>query len=138
MSDRYQVFENQLPERLQGELDLALRLGVKPLKIGEPGFDTVVNQGTIKWAVTTNGELVIIPYLVGSTEINHTVSTDGKPVLAAGEAEIAGGEGQYFMISISNRSGHYQPSAGSLNIGIEAFRERGIDPTDADKIIEGQ
>lgn len=42
------------------------------------------------------------------------------------------------MILISNRSGHYQPSPDSLNIGMEAFKERGIDPTDADKIIEGQ
>jgi hypothetical protein len=38
MSDRYQVFDNQLPERLQGELDLALSLGVKPLKIGVKGL----------------------------------------------------------------------------------------------------
>lgn len=137
MRDRY-IFENQLPERLKGELDLALTLGVKPLKIREPGFDAVVNEGTIKWAVTTDGELVIIPYIVGSMEISHTVLTAGKPVLAVGEAEIAGCEGQYFMISISNRSGHYQPSADSLNIGMEAFRERGIDPTNADKIIERQ
>ncbi|BDA70445.1 hypothetical protein CAL7716_046110 [Calothrix sp. PCC 7716] len=137
MSNYYEIFENQLPERLKAELDSAKKLGVKPIKIGEPGFDAVINEGTIKWAVTTNRDLVVIPYLVGSIEVNHTVLTNGEPVLAAGDAEIAGHEGQYFMISISNRSGHYQPSPDSLNIGMEAFKERGIDPTDADKIIEG-
>lgn len=95
-----------------------MELGVKPLKIGESGFDDAINEGTIKWAVTINGELVIIPSSVGNIEINHTVLTGGQPVLAAGEAEIAGGEGQYFMMLISNRSGHYQPSADSLNISI--------------------
>lgn len=137
--NNYQIiFENQLPERLKAELDLAKKLGVKPLKIGEVGFDDVINEGTIKWVVTLKGELMIIPYWFGSIEISHTFLTGGKPVLAAGEAEIAGGEGEYFMMSISNRSGHYQPSADSLNLGMRAFRVRGIDPTDADKIIEGQ
>lgn len=135
MRDR-DIFDNQLPERLKDELDLAEELGVKPLKIGESGFDDAINEGTIKWAVTINGELVIIPYSVGNIEINHTVLTGGQPVLAAGEAEIAGGEGQYFMMSISNRSGHYQPSADSLNIGIEAFEVRGVDTTNAEIIIE--
>lgn len=135
MRDR-DIFDNQLPERLKDELDLAEELGVKPLKIGESGFDDAINEGTIKWAVTINGELVIIPYSVGNIEINHTVLTGGQPVLAAGEAEIAGGKGQYFMMSISNRSGHYQPSADSLNIGIEAFEVRGIDTTNAEIIIE--
>ncbi len=137
MRDR-DIFENQLPERLKDELNLAKKLGVKPLKIGESGFDNLINEGTIKWAVTTDGELVIIPYIVGNIEINHTVLTDGKPVLTAGEAEIAGGEGQYFMISISNRSGHYQPSVDSLNVGIEAFKVRGIDTTNTEIIIEGR
>ncbi|BDA73087.1 hypothetical protein RIVM261_013510 [Rivularia sp. IAM M-261] len=65
MRDR-DIFENQLPERLKDELNLAKKLGVKPLKIGESGFDNVINEGTIKWAVTTDGELVIILYIVGN------------------------------------------------------------------------
>jgi hypothetical protein len=100
----------------------------------------VVEEGRIKWAVKTNGELVIIPHTLRGQEIFHSVLTGGEPVIAAGEAEIVGSRhmGRYILLQISNRSGHFQPSADSLEIGIEAFRKQGIDTTSAIKEIEGQ
>jgi hypothetical protein len=134
------MFPNKIPETLRIELKLAARLGVKPVKIGESGFDAVVEEGRIKWAVKTNGELVIIPHTLRGQEIFHSVLTGGEPVIAAGEAEIVGSRhmGRYILLQISNRSGHFQPSADSLEIGIEAFRKQGIDTTSAIKEIEGQ
>ncbi len=120
------LFHNQLPDRLAGELEEAQRLGIKPLKFGEPGFDEVVNAGRVKWAVTETGELVVIPHTTRATEIAHAVLTGGGPVLAAGEAEIAVAEGCYFGIEITNRSGHFMPSTSSLEIGRAAFRAHGI------------
>ncbi|MFE2555562.1 putative T7SS-secreted protein [Streptomyces sp. NPDC059352] len=119
-------FENQLPGDLAGELADAERLGVRPLKVGDNGFDEAINSGTIKWAVTMDGELVVIPKNVGTVELKHPVLTNGAPVRAAGEAEIAGGQGSYFGMEINNNSGHYKPSQESLEIGREAFERSGI------------
>jgi hypothetical protein len=42
------------------------------LKVGEAGFDDIINEGTVKWAVTTNLELLVIPkFLDVNNEIYH-------------------------------------------------------------------
>ncbi|WP_153009496.1 hypothetical protein [Mastigocoleus testarum] len=122
-------FKNTMAHKLDEELKLADKLGVKPVKVGDAEFDQVVNQGDIKWAVTENGDLVVIPKIVAQEEISHSVLTRGKPVLAAGEAQIVAGNGEYYMLEISNASGHFLPSADSLEIGKKAFMENGIDPS---------
>ncbi|MFJ3100059.1 hypothetical protein [Streptomyces sp. NPDC086835] len=115
-----------MPDELAGELADAERLGVKPLRVGDDGFDEVINSGTVKWAVTMDGDLVIIPKHVGGVELKHPVLTNGDPVRAAGEAEIAGGNGSYFGMEVNNKSGHYKPSLESLEVGKEAFERAGI------------
>jgi hypothetical protein len=116
-------FPNQLPHRLDNELNLASDLGVNPIKGGDPEFDEIVNAGTIKWAVTLQAELVIIPKYVGPNEIAHTVLTNGLPVLAAGEAEITAAAGTYWGLEINNHSGHFKASLESLEIGKELFEK---------------
>ncbi|MFJ6517641.1 putative T7SS-secreted protein [Streptomyces filamentosus] len=120
------LFHNRMEDSLPSELADAERLGVKPLRVGEDGFDEAINGGTVKWAVTKEGELLIIPKHVQGTELKHPVLTNGGPVRAAGEAEIAGGGGEYFGMEINNQSGHYWPSTESLEIGKEAFERAGI------------
>ncbi len=120
------LYHNQVPADLPIELNSAENLGVKPVKPGEPGFDQIVNEGTIKWVVTPEGELYIIPHTVKGVEIYHTVINGGGPVIAAGEAEIAGADGVYVLIDINNYSGHYKPDAGSEEIGREVFNMFGI------------
>jgi hypothetical protein len=51
----------------------------------------------------------------------------GDPVLAAGEAQIVGWEGRYYGRDITYHSGHFQPGEESLDIGINAFRDVGIE-----------
>ncbi|MGW0703712.1 DUF6531 domain-containing protein, partial [Streptomyces sp. NPDC002867] len=119
-------YENQLPNELAGELADAERLGVKPLRVGDDGFDEAINSGTVKWAVNENGDLLVIPKHVNGVELKHPVLTEGGPVRAAGEAEIAGGQGSYFGMGLNNNSGHYKPSIESLEIGREAFERAGI------------
>ncbi|WP_433571641.1 putative T7SS-secreted protein [Streptomyces sp. CA-251247] len=120
------LFENRMPEHLDRELADAERLGVKPMRVGDEGFDDVINEGTVKWAVTKDGELLFIPKHVQGTELKHPVLTNGAPVRAAGEAEIAGGGGSYFGMEVNRQSGHYWPSEESLDIGKEAFERAGI------------
>lgn len=119
-------FRNHVPDALQAELAIARSVEMKPLKVGDRGFDDAINSGTIKWAVDTNGVLKIVPEFVGEAEMKHSVITDGEPVIAAGEADIIGRNGQYRIININNHSGHYRPSNASLQIGIDAFADAGI------------
>ncbi|MDF0555741.1 hypothetical protein [Kamptonema sp. UHCC 0994] len=131
-------FSNQSPGTLNDELRSAEDLGIRPIKVGEAGFDDIINEGTVKWAVTTKLELLVIPkFLDVSNEIYHTVITLGEPVLAAGEAEIVGSNGLYILLTISNHSGHFRPNSESLELGITAFRQQGVDTSNADiKYVE--
>jgi hypothetical protein len=117
---------NQLPQELPAELATAERLNVRPLRIGEEGFDEAINAGTVKWAVTEDGELLVIPKYVAGVELKHPVLTGGNPVLSAGEAEIAGSKGAYYMMELNNNSGHYKPSWESLSVAREAFDRAGV------------
>ncbi|WP_327156494.1 putative T7SS-secreted protein [Streptomyces tubercidicus] len=119
-------YENTMPDELAQELATAERLGVKPIKPGGEGFDEAINNGTVKWTVDENGELAVIPKHVDGIELKHPVLTGGRPVHAAGEAEIAGGGGSYFGLEINNNSGHYRPSMESLEVGRKAFERAGI------------
>ena len=120
------MFHNTLADRLQEELEQAAWLGVSPLRVGDPGFAGVAMEGTVKWAVTVAGELLIIPKSVRGEELPHTVLTNGEPVLAAGEAEIARTDGQYALIDINHHSGHYRPDRHSLTLGERAFAAQGV------------
>ncbi len=122
----FSPLHNTLPERLEAELALGRRLGVTPFRVGDAAFEEVVNSGTVKWVVTTDGELLVIPKYVRGQEIPHTVMTEGRPILAAGEADLAGTGGQYVAIELNNHSGHYLPGPERLQIGREAFERMGI------------
>jgi RHS repeat-associated protein len=120
------TYLNQLPERLAEETAEMARVGAAPIQAGTPEFEAAVNQGTIKWVVTESGELLITPAFVGDVEISHAALAGGKPVLAAGQADIAAGGGQYVGIGITEHSGHYKPPPESLEIGKQAFARWGI------------
>ncbi len=122
----HETFPNTMPENLEEEQALAKELGVTPVQVGQPGFDKIINEGDIKWVVTVDGELWIIPHTVGNDEIKHSIITNGGDVIAAGDANIAGSNGQYIGIDISNNSGHYLPSEESLEIAKKIFESYGI------------
>ncbi|HEY1137594.1 MAG TPA: polymorphic toxin-type HINT domain-containing protein [Xanthomonadaceae bacterium] len=120
------LFPNQLPERLASEMAEAASAGAKPILAGSPGFADALNEGTIKWVVTEGGGLVISPHTVNGVEISHAVLSGGRPVLAAGQADISTAGGVIFPVGISPHSGHFMPSLESLNIGKQAFARYGI------------
>lgn len=120
-------FHNRDRHNLDADLRIGQERGVTPARPGSAEFDSAVAEGRVKWAVLEDGSLVIQPRLVGGEEIPHTVLTQGRPVRAAGEAEVSGSSKTgYFGIEITNHSGHYQPSAASLQVGRNAFAEAGI------------
>ncbi|MFI5908167.1 polymorphic toxin-type HINT domain-containing protein [Dactylosporangium sp. NPDC051541] len=121
------LFENQMPRALPAELAAADRLGVTVSRPGTASFDAAVSGGTVKWAVLEDGSLVVMPKFVGGHEISHAVLSRGEPVIAAGEADIAGSSSSgYFGLDINNHSGHFRPSSESLQIGRDAFAQAGI------------
>jgi hypothetical protein len=120
-------FTNLLPERLDSELKSAQKLGVKPLQVGQPGFDGMINLGTVKWAVTEDNKLFVVPSIFKNTEIFHSVLSNGKPVLAAGGADVfQDGKGGYILGSINNKTGHFKASVESIQIGIDAFKKASV------------
>ena len=123
-----EVFTNQYPDQLEEELETAEEAGVTPMEVGASGFDNAIeiDAGQIKWVVTTEGKLLIVPKIVNGQEISHAVINRGRPVIAAGEASIIGSDGVYILLEISNRSGHYRPSKESVEIGKEAFKASGV------------
>lgn len=120
-------FENQMPQSLEDELAQAERLGVTPMRPGDPGFEELVNSGRVKWAVNEQGELLFIPHTVDGEEIAHSVLTGGQPVMAAGEAEIVAAGETMIATDVNRHSGHFQPSEGSLDTGVTAMQSHGID-----------
>ncbi len=120
------TFLNQLPERLAGELADAAKVGVKPIRFGDPAFNEAVNGGTIKYIVTESGEVLITPHTVTGVEISHAVLSNGQNVVAAGEAEIAAAGSKYVGIDLNYQSGHFMRTAENLQAAREAFAKIGI------------
>jgi hypothetical protein len=128
------MYENQLPSSLADELATARRLGVSPMSPADPAFDSVINEGPIKYAVTPNGDLLVIPkYAADGTEISHAVLTGGKPVISAGEADIVGNaQDGYIGTEIEPHSGHYMngntpaQNAAVVQLAKDAFLKYGI------------
>jgi hypothetical protein len=111
-----------LPE----ELAAAARVGAKPITFGAKGTSGIVNSGTIKYVVTESGELIISPHTLNGVEISHAVLSGGRPVLAAGQANIAASGGKMFGIDISRHSGHFMPLEESLAVARAAFEKCGV------------
>jgi hypothetical protein len=132
ISGANRLFSNQLPEKLAAELAEARSVGVKPLRFGDQTFDATINQGTVKYVVTESGELLFTPHTVNNVEISHAVLSNGRPVLAAGQADIAGASGQYVGLGITPHSGHFLngatsgQSAAALEVAKAAFQKIGI------------
>ncbi|NTX60648.1 hypothetical protein HUA74_08245 [Myxococcus sp. CA051A] len=126
------LFENQKPHLLPAELETARKLGVRPVNVTDTDFLRYVTEGRIKWVVTQEGTLQIVPHTWRRTEISHAVASGGRPVLAAGEADIAVHGVTRIGIEITPQSGHFlygtseAVSARALEIGRRAFSQTGI------------
>lgn len=119
-----ELFRNQVPNALAAELRAAAAVGVRPIRVDDPGFEKIANEGTIKFVVTEGNELLIAPHSVRQTEISHAVLSQGRPVLAAGQAEIAATSGQYVGMAITPHSGHYLNGASVAQSALSESRAR--------------
>jgi hypothetical protein len=82
--------------------------------------------------VTEAGELRVIPESWQATEISHAVVAEGKPVRAAGDADVSVYGYTRYGLEIRPHSGHYLNnapeaiSAEAEQIGRRAFERHGI------------
>jgi Domain of unknown function (DUF4150) len=102
-----QPLVNQRPETLDEEMAEAEELGVKPIRPEGKKFAQVANEGPIKWAITAENGLQVIPKVVEGVEISHAVISGGAPVLAAGEASVAVSGSTVIGLEITGWSGHF-------------------------------
>ncbi len=126
-----QEFPNLEPENMPIDEGDAIFFGVTPAAPGTAAFGRAIAtapNGVIKWSVTKGLGLRIMPSETADTiDLYHSVLSGGDPVLAAGEAQIVKWEGRYYGRYITYHSGHFQPEEESLDIGINAFRDAGIE-----------
>ncbi|MFE9439110.1 polymorphic toxin-type HINT domain-containing protein [Streptomyces sp. NPDC006602] len=130
------IWPNNMAATLERELALAERMGVRPAKPGSADWDRYIDMDgePIKWAVLQDGQLVIMPKMVQGQELSHPVLSGGAAVRAAGEAEIAGGAGQYFGLRLDAHSGHFfkegdafwAAGGGAEQLGKEMFEAAGV------------
>jgi hypothetical protein len=104
-----------------------VRLGVTPAAPGTLAFDRAIAASEVKWAGMKNLGLRVMPAEVAGEELFHPVLSGGEDVLAAGTSRIETSGSGYYGRYITNVSGHFQPSEESLQIGISAFSDIGVD-----------
>ena len=119
--------DNQKLADFPGELSRSQKLGVRPAAVDTREFLEYAKEGPLKWVVTPEGELRVIPHTWRGVELSHAVASGGGPVLAAGEADIAVHGRTVMGLEITPRSGHYLFGASegelaeALRIGRQAF-----------------
>ena len=114
--------------------------GRRPLRVNppwqaepfHPDFLRYANGERLKWVVTPDGELLVVPHTWPATDSIPSLAGAAPPLLAAGEAEIAVHGATRFGIRITPHSGHYLNGAAKtvngkvVEIGRQAFARFGI------------
>jgi len=103
--DQSDLIPNKMPERYQAELRVAKARGVQSIAVTSvEQLQTLLSQNPVlKWVVTPDGVLRVVPKIVDRAEISHAVAAENQAVKAAGEARIRGN-----FLEINRWSGHYQ------------------------------
>lgn len=99
-----------MPEKYEAELAAARRLGVEPKTIESlPELMQLLEQNPVlKWVVTMDNKLKVVPAKLNRVEITHAVAAGGGRVRAAGELKHEGG-----VLRYNRWSGHYMPDTWS-------------------------
>lgn len=116
------LFPNQLPHELPQELREAQRMKVAPVAAADAAQLARLAQSTVKWVMTADGGVFF-----GPVTVKHSVLSQGRPVLSAGEAELVPmGRGTFFVASFNNHSGHFKPTPRSTQLAEAALKKLGF------------
>jgi hypothetical protein len=103
--DDSDLYENQMADQFNTELARARARGVQSISVSSlEQLKALLEQNPVlKWVVTSDGKLRIVPKRAGGMEISHAVAAENQAVRAAGEARLRGD-----ALEINRWSGHYQ------------------------------
>ena len=115
------LLPNQLPHLLEHELQDAARRRLVPVhEADRAGLAQLSERGTLKWVLGDAG------LVFGDERLFHPVLFGGRPVLAAGEVDLAVVDKAFYVINVTNHSGHFKPPPGTLALAEAAFRKAGF------------
>ncbi|WP_419842603.1 hypothetical protein [Candidatus Poriferisodalis sp.] len=117
-------YYNREPAQLAQEVEAARRAGVKPVSV--PGDAFAADRERMIFVVMHDGSLAVAPRQRRGEHISHAVLARTDLVLAASEFEVAFDGTAVVVSSLNNMSGHYRPSASSLDVARQAFEVSGI------------
>jgi hypothetical protein len=122
------VYANLYPGSLPSELRAAAEAGVELFTAPSAQFDALAEAGErLIYVVLPDGILVVSGQTVGRVQVRHSVLAGGGDVIAAGEVELIQAEEEKMVIELTNKSGHYEPEASSLDWAADCFRGIGFE-----------
>jgi hypothetical protein len=125
------TYPNLFPHLYAEEADSARTSAVGGVACPSEGFDSLVAKGErLVFVITQGWQVIVAPQVTRGFEIRHPVLASGEDVLAAGEIELVYWGREKHVLEINNRSGHYEPNEGCLDVAVQVLRELGytVDP----------
>jgi hypothetical protein len=115
------LLPNQLPHLFEHEQQDAARRKLVPVPAADRArLAQLAERGTLKWVLVDAG------LVFGDERLFHPVLSRGKPVLAAGQVDLAVVDKSFYVIHLTNHSGHYKPPPATLALAEQAFRKAGF------------
>ena len=128
MSNSPRLYENNLAVFYDEELEAAEMVGVAGVRCPGEEFNRLAAEGErLVFVVTEHRELIVALQVFNGFEIRHPVLANGQRVLAAGEIEILHVGAVKLVTDLTNKSGHYEPHADTLDVAVEVLTRHGYD-----------
>jgi hypothetical protein len=120
------TYENRLKEAYADEVAAAKAAKITGVSCPGDDFDQLVAEGErLVFVVTIQRELIVAPQIKNGFEIRHPVLAGGQNVLAAGELELVHGGDMKLVLTLTNKSGHYEPEPGCLDVAVQVLEHFG-------------
>ncbi len=134
-----ETYANRQAEDYADELAAATAANITGVSCPGEAFDQLVAEGDrLVFVVTTQRQLIVAPQLKNGFEVRHPVLAGGQRILAAGEVELVQGAGMKLVLDLTNKSGHYEPRPGCLDVAVQILEELGYTvPLDAVRSYPG-
>lgn len=132
MAQEPTVYPNLFPERFPRERADATTVGATWGSAPSAEFEALAEGGEpLIYVVTVDRTLTISERMVGSRHAHHSVIASNHAVIAAGEVSLFVAGSDRVVLTLNERSGHYQPGRECLVAAREAFEQQGFWVPDA-------